>query len=325
MIAFGVSFGLALALTGPVIVLLRRWAVLDRPNARSSHAVVTPRGGGVAVIVAVFVCTALVGSSDAWPVVVPALLLAIVGLADDLRSLSARVRLAAQVLVGAGMGTWLAATAHPLGPPLALFLAVVVVGVVGFVNAFNFMDGINGISALNAVLGGAWFAWLGHSHDAPALALIGSAVAGAALGFLPWNAASRVFLGDVGSYGLGALLVGAAILTWALGLPTPLAVAPLLVYLADTSWVVVRRALAGKPLMEAHREHAYQRLVHQGWPHLAAAAWCAGVSGAIVLVMASFYPDNVLAASAIAGALLIAYLTTPLVGERLRGERIDAT
>ena len=80
------------------------------------------------------------------------------GLADDARSLPARVRLGAQLLLGAALCAWVAAYVGTGGLPGVVFAAVGVFGVVAYVNAFNFMDGVNGISALNAVLAGAWFA-----------------------------------------------------------------------------------------------------------------------------------------------------------------------
>ena len=311
-------------LTGMAIPLLRRAALLDRPNHRSSHVTPVPRGGGAAVMVAVVAGTALGGRSDVWPVVVAALLLATVGLADDLRSLSPVLRLTAQLVVGAGLCGWFVVTGDPDGSTGAVALVIGAVGFAAFDNAFNFMDGINGISAMNAAVSGAWFAWLGHRHDLPGLTLIGLVVAGSALGFLPWNAASRVFLGDVGSYGIGALVAGSAILAWVGGVPVPLAVASLLVYLADTSWVIISRARAGKALFEAHREHAYQRLVQAGWPQLATAVWTAGVSCAVVSVVGWLWPESKGLAVVLTSVLLLAYLAAPRVVESRSRESVPA-
>ena len=262
-------------------------------------------------MLALLVAAAIGGISDVWPVMGPALLLAAVGLADDLRSLSARLRLVAQVLVGIVACASIAAAAPVGGSGLPLFLLFGTIGYAGFVNAFNFMDGINGISSLHAMVAGGWFAWLGHSNDLEGLVLLGLATAGGALGFLPPNILGRVFLGDVGSYGMGALLAGAALAAWAGGVSVPLAVAPLVVYLADTAWVMARRAREGKPLTEAHREHAYQRLVQQGWPHTAVAAWSAIVSVGVVLVMGAFQDDHELLATFSVILLVAIYLAMP--------------
>lgn len=319
MIPFWASLAVSVVATGVVIVLLRRRELFDVPNDRSSHAVPTPRGGGLAVMLAVVVAASVGGEPGDWRVVVPALLLAGVGFADDLRSLSSRVRLAAQLVLGLLLSLWAALGVGTATLPGAVFVAVCVVGIAGYVNAFNFMDGVNGISALNAAVGGAWFVWLGHQHDSRTLVVLGASVAGAALGFLPWNATSRVFLGDVGSYGLGALLAGSAVLAWAEGIPPVLCIAPLLVYVADTGWVIIRRAHAGEPLTEAHREHVYQRLVALGLPHLASAAFTALLGGAVVVVLAALYDDHRLAALLLAAALLALYLMTPRAVRALSG------
>lgn len=311
MTPFWVALGVSLLLTSISVPLLRRASMIDRPNHRSSHVVPVPRGGGVAVMLALLVAAAIGGVLDAWPMLGPALLLSAVGLADDWRSLSARVRLAAQVLVGAVACAWIAAAAPVGEAALPLFLLFGTVGYVGFVNAFNFMDGINGISSLHAAVAGGWFAWLGHSNDLGGLVFLGLATAGGALGFLPPNILGRVFLGDVGSYGLGALLAGAALAAYAGGVSVPLAIAPLVVYFADTAWVMARRAREGKPLTEAHREHAYQRLVQQGWSHPVVATWSAVVSGGIVLVMGALHPDHEVLAISVVVLLVAVYLAMP--------------
>lgn len=323
MTPFWVALVASSVMTGLAVPLLRRASLIDHPNHRSSHFVAVPRGGGVAVMLAVLVAVALGGQSDAWVVLVPALLLAAVGLADDLRSLPARMRLSAQLLVSIGLCVWIAVAGWVSGVALIVLMTIGVVGYVGFVNAFNFMDGINGISALHAVVAGAWFAWLGHRDELASLTLLGFALAGGALGFLPWNALSRVFLGDVGSYGIGALLAGAALAAWASGVAVLMAVAPLLVYLADTASVMVRRARAGRPLTEAHREHAYQRLVQQGWPHLAAAAWSATVSAAVVLVVGALH-DHAVVAVPLVVVLLAVYLAMPRLVEGRNSHEVVA-
>ena len=134
-------------------------------------------------------------------------------------------------------------------PPAAKLAAAVVlaVWVIGFVNAFNFMDGVNGISAAHAVLGGAAYACLGAwRHDA-FLVAVGAAVAVGALAFLPWNAVrARVFLGDVGSYGLGPALAVLAACAVIGGIPVEAVAGPVALYLADTAWTLQRRIRSGE-------------------------------------------------------------------------------
>ena len=130
--------------------------------------------------------------------------------------------------------------------------------VVGFVNAFNFMDGIDGISALNAVVMVLWLAMNSYDVDNE-LSVLCLVVAAAVVGFAPFNLPrARLFLGDVGSYGLGVALSGCAVLAWAGGVPTTVVLAPFVIYLADTSTTLVRRALRRESVTTAHREHVYQ-------------------------------------------------------------------
>lgn len=225
--------------------------MLDVPNDRSSHAAPIPRGGGVAC--ALGVATAIAAHPHPAPgrELVGVAALTLVGLADDRRGLPAVARLSAQLAAGALAGS-----------PGAAGVARGTIVVPAAVNVVNFMDGINGISGLTAL------AWGTHAARVEPDSASGQAVAGAGLGFLPWNLPrARLFLGDSGSYLLGSL-VGTSITRADPRVAVRLAL-PLAPYLLDAGVTLARRALAGRDLMAAHREHAYQRLVHdQGWSHV---------------------------------------------------------
>jgi UDP-GlcNAc:undecaprenyl-phosphate GlcNAc-1-phosphate transferase len=248
--------------TGVVAALLPRLGVVDVPNHRSSHARPVPRGGGVGVMAGVAVGL-LVAPPDHHLAVglVGAVVLAVVGFVDDIRSLPAVVRLAAQLGVGAPAT---AVLVHDLGFDLPVALttaAVATVWLTGYVNVFNFMDGANGLAGLSALIAGACFAWVGSVESQATLLAGGTVLLGAAAGFLPWNfPVARIFLGDVGSYSVGFLIAWLAMVgvlttdrfVWCL--------APTVLVLVDTSLTLVRRARRNESLMEAHREHVYQRL-----------------------------------------------------------------
>lgn len=311
MIAFSMALVGGLGLTGLLVPVLRRAQFLDVPNERSSHVVPVPRGGGLAVMAAVTLgstAAALTGSEVLWVPVMLAMALAVVGLADDRWSLPGVVRLVLQVVAGVAVAVWAAVTASP-ATAVGLFALVAVVAVAGYVNAFNFMDGINGISALTAVVAGAWWCWIGIDNDLGGLITLGAVVAGAMLGFAPWNAPrARVFLGDVGSYGVGFLVVTGGVWAWANDVPALLCLAPLVVYIADTGWVLLKRASGRRPLMQAHREHVYQQLVDAGWSHTASATLCAAAS-VVVCVALALAPLSV-SLPGIAAVVLV-YLVVP--------------
>ncbi|HTZ37760.1 MAG TPA: glycosyl transferase [Stellaceae bacterium] len=268
--AFVVSCGATRLLAS----LLRRGAVLDIPNARSSHAVPTPRGGGVAVVAATLAAWLGLCAAGLRPVGDLVVLAAAVGLAgvswlDDLRDLSPAVRLLAQLgAVAAGVALLPRGAVFQGWLPPALDATAAALVWLWFVNLFNFMDGIDGIAGSEAAAIGIGIALVAGTAD-PGLAASSLALAAAALGFLVWNwAPARIFLGDVGSVPLGYLL---GFLLYALALRGAWAGALILplYFLADASLTLLRRLLRRERIWQAHREHFYQRAVQHGLGHAA--------------------------------------------------------
>lgn len=280
----GVTALIGAILMVPVTLPLLRRVAADTPNARSSHVAVTPRGGGLAVIAAAaaaIVVAPVRWSLDGWFIASALMLLAVIGFVDDVFSLPTLPRLLGQLLVGAGLGLVVLAR---LDWPTALLLALSAGLVAGFVNAFNFMDGINGISAVTGSVTFAWFAWLGHVTDNLTLALCSLALLGAILGFGWWNVRGFIFLGDVGSYFLGGAIASCALFVWAGGTTWTLSFAPLVLYVADTTFTLVRRTMRGYPVGTAHRDHVYQRLTPPGIPHLRTALLIGALTSAVCLL-----------------------------------------
>lgn len=279
--AFGVAAVVTVVALAVLLPLLRRFAV-DVPNHRSSHSAPTPRGGGLGVLAGIFssvVVGGVLADRSMWAVLGGVALVALVGLADDLadppvllRLLGTLVGCATMVLGATGPGSW--------GGYATALVLVVAAG--GYTNAFNFMDGINAISSLSAAVAGGWFAFVAHRSGASEVMVLGTAVCGASLAFLPFNAPrARVFMGDSGSYGLGAALAALAVLVWSSGADPLVAVAPLVLYVADTFSAFVRRVTRGDSWSEAHREHVYQQLVDGGRSHLGVAVLVALTSAAM--------------------------------------------
>lgn len=303
---------------GPLVRLwLRRRQSFDHPNERSSHLVPTPRGGGLACAVGGVAgagASRLLGSGATSIWLGASATLGAVGRVDDVAGLPAVFRLGAQLLTGAAAGARIG----------GLFGSVA--GAFTFpsiVNAFNFMDGINGIS------GGTAAAWGAIVASDPRLAQSaraqGAIAAGMGLGFLPYNVpTASMFLGDVGSYLLGSgIAVTVLESAFAEGRPDARSagrtLAPLAPYFADTGITIVRRAIRGDSVTEAHREHAYQKLVHEtGWPHWAVSGLVASATAACGLSGRSRY-----GAVAIA-PIVVLYLGFPSLA-RLSNSRISAS
>ena len=299
------------------IRVLRRFGVVDVPNHRSSHSRPTVRGAGIGVAlcaVGAALLSAGAGMPELWTIAVFGGAFAALGLVDDLRPLGVAVRLPSQVVLAAVAVTWVL---PPAGWGLVL---LAVVFVVGYVNAFNFMDGINGISALHAAAVGLTWAIAGGIANEPAAVFLGGVAAAAALAFLPFNLpTARAFLGDVGSYFFGGWLAISVVILFG-RLPLAVLVLPILPYVADTAWTLLRRMRRGETWHEAHREHVYQRLVQSGWNHLGASAIIGGltlVCGLLGMVAARSDGTLALISVGLAIAACVSYLMLPrLVAER---------
>lgn len=267
------------AVTALLIWLLHPWLVryaLARPNARSSHKTPTPQGGGIAVVLvvaAVIATGAFIGMSDFRAPWVAVLLVSLIGLAcvgavDDIRPLPVLPRLVSQFVVAAALVATLPAAGR-IVPfiPAPVESALLVIGLVWFTNLTNFMDGIDLITVVEVVpiaLCLALIGYLGLVPEIAALLPVSVALAGAMLGFAPYNRhVARLFLGDVGSLPIGAL-VGWLLIVLALAGHPVAALILALYYLADATITLVRRWRNGERLSEAHRSHFYQRAVIAG-------------------------------------------------------------
>ncbi|MFJ2713317.1 MULTISPECIES: MraY family glycosyltransferase [unclassified Pseudomonas] len=264
---------------------LRRYALarslLDIPNARSSHSVPTPRGGGVAIVVA-FVLALVVlwgvgmtSSSAFFAVAGAGGLIAVIGFMDDHGHIAARWRLLGHFFASGWLLFWLGGM-----PAVEVFGAQVDLGVAGhllalfylvwLLNLYNFMDGIDGIAGVEAIcacLGACLLYWL---VDATALIWAPLLLAAAVMGFLCWNfPPAKIFMGDAGSGFLGVVLGGLSLqaawqnpsLFWGwlilLG-----------VFIVDATFTLFRRLLRGDKVYEAHRSHAYQFASREYGRHL---------------------------------------------------------
>ncbi|WP_207886329.1 glycosyltransferase family 4 protein [Pseudomonas sp. 30_B] len=273
--------GFALFLTG----VLRRYAlarsIIDVPNARSSHTIPTPRGGGVSIVVSFLLALPLaaVFGSAGWPVVL-ALLgagagIALLGFLDDHGHIAARWRLLGHFSGTAWALFWLGGlpSLSVLGVELDLGWAgylLAALYLVWLLNLYNFMDGIDGIASIEAIcvcVGGALlYALSGHVHDAALPLLLAAAVAG----FLFWNfPPARIFMGDAGSGFLGIVL--GILSLQAAWVESQLFWSWLIllgVFIVDATFTLLRRLLRGDKVYEAHRSHAYQYASRQFGRHL---------------------------------------------------------
>lgn len=264
---------LSSVLTWALRPLLLRYA-LARPNARSSHRIPTPQGAGIAVIIATLIAAGIaITLADRAGLQIPVavfgagLFIAIVGVADDIRSVPVLPRLLLQALAVSAVVFSLPSDLQIIPfCPLWLERSIVLVAGLWFVNLVNFMDGLDWMTVAETVPIAAALVALGLLGDvAPTPLLVAAALGGAMLGFAPFNRpVAKVFLGDVGSLPIG-LLLGWCLLELAYRGQFVAALLLPLYYLADATVTMLRRLLAGEKIWSAHRSHFYQRATDNGF------------------------------------------------------------
>ena len=275
---------LAIVASGPI----------DPPGERGLHVRPTPTAGGVAILLGTSVGALLLAATSGMTGGTPlaaalgmATVMGLVGAADDLINLGARVKLLTQLVLALGFSV-LFARVEVLSTPLGNLILGPVGGALGSalwivvaVNAVNFMDGADGLSPGTLVIALAALGLasrMGGAKGVGDLAIIGAA---AGLGFLPWNLpGGRIFQGDAGSLFSGALLAGLTLIAAGKSGEAhvslwfgPLVLLPLLI---DVFLTLISRARRRAPLLQAHRDHLFQRWqVARRSPHgrLAIAVW----------------------------------------------------
>ncbi len=285
---------------------MTRVRILDVPGPRSSHDLPVPRLGGIAIVATFFAGFAwlgwtgeLAGASSPLGhasllnlvgLASGSLLVALVGLADDLGRLGVRGKLAGQlvvaiVLVACGVQfrqfTLPGSGTQMLG---AWGWPITIVWVVAITNIVNFMDGLDGLAGGTGTIAAGFFAAAAAAGAAPIAAALSAGLAAACFGFTLFNAPrARIFMGDVGSQFLGFTLAALAVLATGHDTPeTSALVMPLLLFhfIFDTFLTFFRRLAEGRDVTKAHRGHLYQLLNRLGASHFQVSQlhWAVGVA-----------------------------------------------
>jgi UDP-N-acetylmuramyl pentapeptide phosphotransferase/UDP-N-acetylglucosamine-1-phosphate transferase len=301
---------------------------LATPNARSSHRVATPQGGGIAVIAATLLAAGAViayaGKIDQTipvPLFGATMFLAFVGLADDIKSIPIWPRLALQAIAVGGV-VFTAGADLRIVPacPFWIERGLLLLAGLWFVNLVNFMDGLDWMTVAEAVPITAALVLLGSLGELPAsVTIVAAALGGAMAGFAPFNRpVAKIFLGDVGSLPIG-LLLGWCLLQLAYHQNIVAALLLPLYYLADATLTLLRRLARREPFWTAHRTHFYQRATDNGF------SVSRVVSEVFVLniALAALAIGSTLTASALAGIsfLIAGAVATALVMYRFSQQR----
>jgi UDP-GlcNAc:undecaprenyl-phosphate/decaprenyl-phosphate GlcNAc-1-phosphate transferase len=355
LLVFGISAVVTFATTPVVRWVSLRLGWIDRPSDRKVHPKPTPTVGGLGILAGVAAAIAasrLVpglrgiheASSDQDAALAAALVVVAVGMLDDVKGLTPLGKLAGQVLAAGvlvllgvqllyfyfpGQGTLV------LSPDMSV--PITVLWIVGMINAVNLIDGLDGLAAgMVAIAAIAFFVYMeqtpGIGGQASTAALLSAVVAGAAIGFLPWNLhPARIFMGDTGAMLLGLLMAVATIsgvgrlatgpsagdfAVFAIPVAVPLLV--LAVPLLDVLLAILRRVRRGIGIGHADKLHIHHRLLDIGHSHRQAVllmyVWSALISACALTV--AFIDGRTLVLSVVGGAVLLAAVLPRLIRDR---------
>jgi len=315
----------AVVLSAALILVLAPWLAhyaVAKPNARSSHKAPTPQGGGIAVIAATLVVSGGVlflsgtARTNLWPlasVAAAVLLIALVGVMADKRPIAPAPRLVLQTFAVAAVVAALPSELHilPVLPWWAERIAVLVGGL-WFVNLVNFMDGLDWMTVVEVVPITAALGAIGWLGILPLQAtIISLALCGATIGFAWFNRpVAKLFLGDVGSLPMGLLLCWLLIVFASAGWYAAAILLPFY-YLSDSTITLVRRAVNGEPVWQAHRSHFYQRATDRGFTvmEIVARVFVVNVALAALALTTIVLPYRTTQVSALcAGIVLVVWL-----------------
>jgi UDP-GlcNAc:undecaprenyl-phosphate GlcNAc-1-phosphate transferase len=278
-------FVFSYALVGLLTPLMRRVAlskgVLDRPNsAHKSHKQPVPYLGGVAIIIGVVLVSyaALIYSKFTWnnfwlatSVLGPAVVMGLVGLWDDLKSLDPLPRFIGQSIAGLVVAVFLVLNDN-IGNPTGitgLDVAITVLWIVGICNSINFFDNLDGGAAGTVALTAITLTYLAITGDQYFIAALAIVVAGSTLGFLIWNRVpARIYMGDAGALFLGVLIATLTVRfkpstdnsITSFAIPVLLLAIPIL----DTTVAVFSRLRRKVSPFQGGKDHLSHRLVRYG-------------------------------------------------------------
>jgi UDP-GlcNAc:undecaprenyl-phosphate GlcNAc-1-phosphate transferase len=286
--AVAVSFAVAAVLTPIVARLAVVLGWIDHPDGgRKLHRAPVPAVGGVAVFAGFAAAAAALHLAgirlveegpffgESWlPLLASGFAISLIGLIDDVRRVRPLAKLAVQVAAAFFLyvaGFQVTGVSNPFGGSIdlgAFALPVTVLWLVGMSNAFNLIDGLDGLAAGLALVSTLGLLAVAAASGRWETALVAGALAGALLGFLPYNFnPARVFLGDCGSLMVGFVLAAIAVKS-SIKASAAIAVAVPLLALAlpilDVALAIVRRFVRRRPVFEGDRDHIHHRLVDMG-------------------------------------------------------------
>ena len=292
------------------------------PNERSLHDIPTPKGGGIAITLTWYIGISVlyfagIVERNLYFALLGGIMLAVVSLIDDIKGLKPIIRLIVHFITAIFAFYFLNGLRPLVMPQLNInydffVYPIVIIGMVWFINLFNFMDGVDGFASVEVITISCVLFIM--SWNIIAILLIVCVT-----GFLCWNwPKAKIFMGDVGSTQLGFILVVLgiyfhnslefSILNWIM-LTSP--------FWFDATLTLFRRLRNKEKLSEAHRKHAYQRIVQAGFTHEKVNFFLILINLFIIILIIFYREIKILQIPIFVFSLLIFYLITRTVDRKI--------
>jgi len=304
-----------------------KYKLIDVPNERSSHNVPTPKGGGVAIVISWFLGITVLFfmgyvEDSLYFALLSGIILSVVSLIDDFINVKPFIRLIFQFITVIIAFYFLNGLRPFIIPELSLnnlyvIYPIVIIGMVWFINLFNFMDGVDGFASTEAILISLVIFVLSGN-------IINLVLIGCIAGFLFWNwPKAKIFMGDVGSTQLGFILVilgvyfhnklEFSILNWIM-LSSP--------FWFDATFTLYRRWRNKEKLSQAHRKHAYQRIVQAGFSHQKVNFYLIGINITLFVIILVYREFGFMKVPLFILSLLIYYFLTRIIDKKVPFKKI---
>lgn len=326
--SFGVSFAvpfltalLVAFICSPLAIRLApKIGAVDIPkDSRRMHTKPMPRFGGMAIFIGTL-CAVVVAMKLSLPAIegyllpgepvekltgllIGGILIYVVGVIDDLRGMPAKVKFLLQVVCASvvfAYGIRITFITNHFGVGHGYFSAAVsffvtVIWIVGITNTINLIDGLDGLAAGVTAIASFSIAYTAYIHGMYTVTMAMLAVAGGALGFLPFNFhPAKIFMGDGGSLFLGFMLACTSIIGPVKGATIMATAVPVLVLgvpIFDTAFAILRRVINKRPIMEADKGHLHHRLMAAGLGQRRSVLTLYGISGVMGVAAIVFSRD----------------------------------
>lgn len=279
LLLFITAFSICFIVTPYVARLAFKISATDKPSKRKVHGKIMPRLGGLGVY-AGFMTAALllpVREPGVTGVLLGATAVFLLGVLDDIRGISPRLKLAGQIIAAAvvvAFGVRIEFINNPFSDYFyfgALSIPVTIFWIVAVTNAINLIDGLDGLAAGITFFALLTFSFISTAMGQQAVALLAFALAASVLAFLRYNFfPAKIFLGDSGSMFLGFMVAVLAVYGLLKGVTMYTFIVPIMalgVPIFDTCFAVFRRCLAHKPIFQADKKHLHHRLLSRGLSH----------------------------------------------------------